>query len=204
MTTYTWPTSAKLIPQAATLRIINNNRSNASAESGVTQTLSRPGGRWGWALDFGAMRSSDRAEIEGFVARLNGLEHRVSLYDWKRQHPRGTCNTSGVTLSSTASALATSVVLKDCGAGTTLLAGDWIKFANAQLCMVVEDATANGSGVMTAQIRHALRSSVSSGSAVTLVQPTALYVLTESTLSLPRLPGPVEPGFSLEFIEVFS
>ena len=202
MTTYTWPTG--YVPQTAALRTINNNRSNMAAESGVTQTVNRPGSRWGWSITMPPLSNDRRAAFEGFLARLGGMEHRVSVYDWQRPRPRGTCNTSGVTVSVTASAFATSVVLTGCGASKTLLAGDWIKFATGQLCMVAADATANGSGVMTIEIRHALRAQVTSASAVTLVQPTALYILTESTLEMARQPGPVQPALGFDLVEVFA
>jgi hypothetical protein len=86
----------------------------------------------------------------------------------------------------------------------TLLAGDWLGLTGGQLVRVVADATANDAGAMTVEVRHMLRSAVASGSAVTLDKPTALYVRTEAPLALPRMPGNVEPGMSLDLVEVFA
>lgn len=204
MTTYTWPTHAKHVPQTAELQIITNGRSNSSAESNVTQTITRPGSRWGWVVGMAPMDIAVRDDFEGWLAGLSGMEHRVRTHDWKRPTPRGTCNLSGVTLGASASQFATSVTLAGCGSGKTLLRGDWIGFANGQLCRVAADATASGGGSMSVQIRHALRSDLSNGSAVTLNKPTAIYILPEPVLQLPRAPGPVQPGFTFNLIEVFS
>jgi len=86
----------------------------------------------------------------------------------------------------------------------TLLAGDWLGLAGGQLVRVVEDAAATAGGAMTVAVRHMLRSAATSGSAVTLDRPTALYVRTESGLAMPRMPGLAEPGLSLDFVEVFA
>lgn len=205
MTTYAWPTTySKHIPMAAALRIITNGRSNSSAESGVTQTVTRPGSRWGWSITMAPMLNSVRDDFEGWLAGLSGMEHRISTWDWQRSVPRGTINISGVTMSSSAAQFATSVSLAGCGANATLKRGDWLKFTGGQLCRCIQDATANGSGVMTVQIRHSLRIAVTSGTDVTVYRPTGLYVLTEPTIQLPRQPGPVQPGFSFDMIEVFE
>jgi hypothetical protein len=68
----------------------------------------------------------------------------------------------------------------------------------------VADATGNDAGAMTVEVRHMLRASVASASAVTLEKPTALYVRTESGLAMPRQPGNAEPGLSIDLVEVFA
>jgi hypothetical protein len=90
------------------------------------------------------------------------------------------------------------------GADATLLAGDWLGLTGGQLVRVVADATANDAGAMTVEVRHMLRSAVASGTAVTLDKPTALYVRTEAGIALPRMPGNVDPGMSLDLVEVFA
>lgn len=205
MTTYAWPTvQPKHVPQTAALRIITNSRGNMGAESGVTQTVTRPGSKWGWAISMAPMNTAVRDDFEGYLTGLSGMEHRISTWDWKRPMPRGTINTSGITLGASAAQFATSVVLAGCGASKTLLRGDWIGFTGGQLCRVAVDATSDGAGAMTVQIRHSLRSALSSGSAVTVNRPTALYILTEPTIELPRMPGPAQPGFSFDIVEVFA
>lgn len=86
----------------------------------------------------------------------------------------------------------------------TLLAGDWMGLTGGQLVRVVAGATANDAGAMTVEVRHMLRAAVASGTAVTLDKPTALFVRTEAGLAMPRQPGLVDPGMSVEFVEVFA
>lgn len=204
MTTYAWPTAhPKHVPQSAALRVITNSRHNASAESGVSQTVTRPGGRWGWSVTMAPMATAVRDDFEGWLTGLSGMEHRVSTWDWKRPTPRGTINLSGVTLGASAAQFATSLQLAGCGAGKTLLRGDWLK-VGTQVFRAIADATADGSGAMTVSVRHDVRVALSSGAAVTLDRPAALYILTEPTIELPRRPGPAQPGFGFDLVEVFA
>jgi hypothetical protein len=205
MTIYTWPTSRHFVPATHELRVVDNTqRTVESSLSGYVQTNAMPGARWGWGMDMTAHTLAQRAEVEAYLLRLNGRQHRVQLWDLSNPLPRGTISRTGVTLGASAAQFATSLTLNGCGANTTLLAGDWLSVAGGQLLRVVADATANASGVMVVEVRHMLRSAVASGSAVTLNKPTALYVRTETGLALPRQPGNVEPGLSLDFVEVFS
>ena len=204
MTTYSWPAGRSFVPQRSDLRVFNNGRENASPESGTSQTVTRPGSKWGWSVVMKAMSVADREDFEGFLIGLSGREHRVSTHDWKHPQPRGTCNLTGVTLGAGAAQFATSVQLAGCGASKTLKRGDWIGFSTGQLCRVVADAVADGSGAMTVYFRHSLRAALSSGTAVTLDRPTALYILAEPTLEFPRRPGRSEEPFGFDLVEVFS
>lgn len=205
MTTYTWPTTRHFRPSETVLRIYDNaQRVAESPLSGDVQTLSMPGARWGWDITLSGASGDELASIEAFLVRLSGREHRVSLWDFKRPRPRGTCNTSGVTLNSTAAQFATTLSLAGCGASKTLLAGDWLGLSSGQVVMVVADATANGSGVMSVEVRQMLRAQVSSGASVTLEKPTALYVRTDSNLAQMRNGNVTQEPVAMSFVEVFS
>lgn len=202
MTIYAWPPG--FVPARASLRSITNSRSNTSAESGVTQTIVRPGSRWGWSIEMPAMTLERRAAFEAWLTRLSGMTHRAAVSDWMRPRPRGTCNVAGVSVAGGAPQFSATVPLQGCGAGRTLLAGDWIKFMGGQLCMVAADAQADGAGLMTVEVRHELRVALAAGSPVTLDAPTALYIATDATHELPRAPGLAQPAFGFDLIEVFS
>lgn len=205
MTTYAWPTGRHFVPATHELRVIDNTQRTAeSALSGYVQTTGMPGARWGWGIDFAPHTQAQRADVEAYLLRLSGRQHRVQLWDLRNPRPRGTIALTGVTLSASAAQFATSIVLAGCGASATLLAGDWLGLTGGQLVRVVSDATANGSGVMTVEVRHMLRAAVASGSAVTLDKPAALFVRAEAGIALPRMPGNVEPGMSLDLVEVFA
>ena len=378
MTTYTWPTSRHFVPATHELRVVDNTqRTVESSLSGYVQTNAMPGARWGWGMDFTAHTQAQRAEVEAYLLRLSGRQHRVQMWDLRNPRPRGSIGLTGVTLGATAAQFATSLTLAGCrganavlggsfevdgnadnvgdgwarysngttgaltaglnsitgvttgvysqevfaaalgatsvdrngivqlaapvthlagsavtafcsiagtagtslmlyvvwkdaggsavgsdifqsitangaqqsisiagacpgaarladiyvyqhtGSGAaavmlvdsvslvaggfitypspaTLLAGDWLGLTGGQLVRVVADATATDAGAMTVEVRHMLRAAVSSGTAVTLDKPTALYVRTESGLALPRQPGNVDPGLSLDLVEVFA
>lgn len=377
MAAYDWPDTRIFVPQTSELRVIDNTqRSLESPLSGYVQTSSMPGARWGWSMDFGAQHTDDRAQLEAYLLRLSGRQHRARLWDIKRPRPSGIIQLSGVTLAADAAQFATSLQLAGCrganailggsfevdsnadgladgwsrySAGSvgglsaalssgvhphgiysqslnaaslgstagdrqgisrsdinvsgfagatvtlsfkvigtlnsqldaqavwrdsggsvistmsttvamttglqtvsvsgtcpataatcllyifqhsntgaspgiyvdavqlqagatatdyappaTLLASDWLGLATGQLVRVVADAQASDAGAMTVEVRHMLRAAASSGSAVVLDKPTALYVRTEAGLSLPRQPGSAQPPLSVEFVEAFA
>lgn len=205
MATYPWPSDPRLVPQRADLQSHINARSNASPETGATQAVTRVGSKWGWSIVLPAMRPDAQQRMEAWVQRLSGYEHRAQVFDWKRSRPRGTCNLSGVSVSGTIAQFATTGTLAGCGAGKTLLAGDWLQFGSGgQLVMVAADATADGSGNMSVEFRWAARTAIGNGTAVVLDRPTALYVLADPNISIPRAPGFAQPGFALDLIEVFA
>lgn len=208
MTTYTWPTTGAAFKAAAiSIGWVHNQRISVSTLNGATQTVSLPGARLRYLMTIAQQQYTVRAGLEGFLNRLSGMEHRLSLWDLSRPVPRGTCNTAGVTINTLAAQFATSIVLTGCGASTTLLAGDWmgvVTSTGAQVVQVAADATASGGGVMTVEVRAMLRGSVAAASAVTLDKPSALYVLREDDgLMLPRGLGQVAPEFTAQFVEVF-
>lgn len=356
MTTYAWPTSRHFMPATHELRVIDNTQRTAeSSLSGYVQTTAMPGARWGWGMDFTPHTQAQRAELEAYLLRLSGRQHRVQLWDLRNPRPRGNIRLTGVTLGASAAQFATSLTLAGCRTGVnlltypqqfdnaawqkssatvtpntdvapdgtttadtlqatalsgvfqyvsvtpgsqytfswyakrsadtdvayriyndtnnsdivastsyyssissgawtrmqvtftppagclnvrvypcayrtgaahgviawgaqlevgstastyaglaTLLAGDWLGLSNGQLVRVVADATATEAGAMTVEVRHMLRAALSSGAAVTLDKPTALYVRTEAGLAMPRMPGVVESGMSIDLVEVFA
>lgn len=208
MSTYTWPTSGSAFALAGmTWYQSHNVRSATSVLSRAVQTTSLPGMTWGVALDFPAQTYDERAQLEGFLSRLSGGEHRLALWDVARPLRRGTCNLAGVTVSQAAVQFAGALMLSGCGASTTMLAGSRLAVATstgAQLMQVCADAIANASGVMVVEVRDKLRGAVTAGAAVTLDKPTALFVLAEPRFGVPRGGANLAPAFSVELVEVFA
>lgn len=159
-------------------------------------------------LDFPEHTYIERAQIEGFLTRFAGREHRLSLWDHRRPTPRGTCNVGGVTASAAAQ-FATTIVLNGCGVSTTLLQGDWFSVLTStgtQLLQVTTDFTATAGGVMTLTdgVRQMLRGSVAGAAAVTLTRPSALFLIDDDQLTVPYGSQNLCPGFTLQLLEVFS
>lgn len=123
MTTYNWPVgNLALTPQALRWKQIHNNRATVSPLSGYTQTTSVPGMRWGVVMDFPAQTVRERRELEGWLTRLSGMEHRAAIYDIARQSPRGAAQLAGVTLGAAPAQFATSINLAGLVAAPNLIA----------------------------------------------------------------------------------
>lgn len=110
---------------------------------------------------------------------------------------------SGVTLASSSAQFSQSLVLAGCGNSKTLLAGDWLS-VGGQLFMSAEDAQSNAGGQMAVEVRQMTRALIAASSAVQLIKPTALYIRTEGTLSLPRVAQHTQLDANLSFVEVFE
>lgn len=205
MTTYTWPTND---PDAFRLNSIIWKVRTLSLESesplnGDVQTNSRPGSRWAAVLEIPAQSYAARSRLMAFLMRLNGRQHRISFVDQVSPQPRGTIALSGVTLNANAAQFAQTLQLANCGAGTTLLAFDWIK-VGTQALRVAANATANGSGVMTVEVRHMLRAAVTAGVAVQTENVAALYILDGSEIAAGFAANNRGDPFAIDIVEVFS
>lgn len=206
MTTYAWPDGRIYTPRSMEWGRLDNDRATTSSLNGYTQTLSVPGMRWQVIMNFGEQYQAERRKLAAFLFKLDGMAHRVQLYDMgigKRDgNPAGTIALSSVQVASSMAQFATSVSLKGCGAGKTLLAEDKIGIGG-QVFMNTDDTTADGSGNMTVTVRPMARAAASTNDAVTTSKAIALFVLADP-LSVPRDAGGICPPFSVRFVEVFA
>lgn len=211
MTVYAWPFKEGFIPEQMNWGAESRTLASESILSGAIQTMGVPGKRWKVGMNLPAKSYHERAtrmEVEGFLDRLGGKEHRVSLWHMGRKgiggygYPTGTINQTGVTVSVTANQFATSITLAGCGAGTTLKAGDFFS-VNGQLIMNPADATADGSGVMVLPLITRLRVQAVVTTAIVLQRPTATFILDSNTWTSSYGLG-ANQGLGLDFTEVFS
>lgn len=177
----------------------DNSRAFESELSGAVQTASLPGTRWACTMTFEAHTLADRPALEAFLARVR-QEHRIAMARPDREAPRGTINTTGVTLGAVAAQFAGQLTLAGCGANKTLLAGSMVGLPGYQLFMAGADATSNAGGVMVVPLTHRLRTGHASGAAVTLVRPQALWLLATNELDFPRARR-TNPGLTIELLE---
>ncbi|MDB5967338.1 MAG: hypothetical protein JWQ72_3838 [Polaromonas sp.] len=208
MTTYAWPTTRPYMSAEVDMWLLNTDVVERSVLGGGQQTSGQPGAHWQMALSYPADRSDRRQELLGFLRKLNGKEHRVSLWDFRKfgvgnaqGYPAGTINTSGVQVKTAKAQFGITLDLKGCGAGATLLPGDMFS-VNGQLVENCDLATANGSGDMTVLVPSRLRAAAAVNAVVTLIKPTGLFVLSD-TFHGPRSNAMYEP-FVVEFEEVFA
>lgn len=209
MSTYTWPSGRTYAPLSFDMWLSGSDLTTRSVLGGGQQTTAVPGAWWNVAMTFPPASDADRHALIGLLRKLNGREHRMALWDMRKfgvsdahGYPAGTIATSGVTAGGSAAQFASTLTLAGCGAGATLKPGDMWS-VGGQLVENPALATANGSGVMTVLVPQRLRAAVASGAAVTLVQPTALFVLKDPVHSL-RDATRYASSITVEFEEVFA
>ena len=199
MTTYAWPGWGV---RSFELRVMPNLRTFVGPYTPATQVIDLLGERWQAKVDL--VPTTDPLEIaarEAFFDRLKGMAHLIAMPHLKLSAPQGTMRGSP-TLQAAASQLANTVNLTTTS-GATLKAGDMLGIGG-QLCRVMANATADGSGLMAGvEIQPRLRAAKGLGTAVTWNAPTANFMLkTPDGVPTVWSPGFTE-GASLDLIEVF-
>lgn len=210
MTTYAWPFKKIFLPEQMNWGAESRTLSTESLLSGAVQTSGTPGKRWKVSMNLPASSykvRTNRMEVEGFLDRLNGKEHRVSLWHMGRKgiggygYPAGTINQTGITVAFNAAQFASSVTLAGCGAYTTLLAGDMFS-VNGQLIMNPETVTSFSDGTMNLPKITRLRMAAIAGQPVVLIRPTATFVLDSNSWTSGYSLG-ANQTMGIDFTEVF-
>lgn len=152
MTTYTFPS---ITPTRGSMELVTNTKSFTSPLTNAVQTSQRKGSLWRATLSFLNLKGADRAEMQAFLTKLNGQEHRFFLQD----HSFTRRGTGGGTISIKGAGQTGSSVLVD-GASFSvsnfLLPGDYIAFSN-ELHMVTAACDSNGLGEVTIPIAPPIR-----------------------------------------------
>jgi len=177
-----------------------------SSHNGGMQTIEMPGGhRWVASLTYDIQSTANRAALEAFWTSIKGQSNRVSLCHLARPVPRGTINTTGLTVSAGVAAGVRTLVIAGAGGTNTMKAGDMARItladASTQLVMCVADATASG-GLLTMNFEPQLRWSASTAASVVVNRPTATFILTSSEVRVPY-EGYIATGFSVDLVELF-
>lgn len=200
MTTLTWPTLTRSAPRDLDFSLVPNTQSFSSPLSGAVQTVEMPGARWKVSFMLENLAEADSALLQAFLVKLRGRAGRFYLHNFARSEPRGTQR--GAPLVKGASQTGATLAIDGCTVGATLLAGDFIG-VNGELKMVVADAAADGAGEMSLTIEPPLRSSPADNAALTLVQPTATFMLTTDESKWSTAPGKFST-FAVDAIEAWS
>jgi len=197
------PTSVEFGP-------ITSTEAVKSILNGGVVTAEVPGKRWRCSTVLPVARGADRAKVEGFYDSLNGQAVRVRLWHMGRLAglngpgtPAGTINVTGVTVKTNAAQFATSVTITGCGNAKTLEGGDMLSI-NGQLIMNPVLATASVGGDLVVPVTGFLRTAVTAGMAVTLIRPTALFIMSNPDWRATFRPGDISDEFAIDWEEVFA
>lgn len=144
MTTYTFP---NITPSSNTFELVTNTRTFQSPLTNSIQTVARKGSLWKATLQFNNLTGNDRADMQAFLTKLNGQQHRFLLQD------------HGFVRRGNAPAINDAIVVNGAGqTGSILLArdanltvtdyfkaGDYIAFNN-ELHIVTANVNTTGTG----------------------------------------------------------
>ena len=76
MTTYTFPS---ITPNSSQIELQSNTSSFVSPITGSVQTLDRGGEKWIMTLTFMNLTGANRADLQAYLVKLNGQQHRLSI-----------------------------------------------------------------------------------------------------------------------------
>ncbi len=188
-------------------RKLSNTQVFDSPLTRSVQTLALPGARWACTAIWQNLPPEDSARARAFLYSLRGRAGRFTLHNFARPGPRGTA--AGTPLVSGSAQTGATLITDGWAVGATLLAGDFVGIgsgAAAELRVVIADATANGSGVMSITFDEPLRASPADNAAIVTRAPTCVMRLTgddiESSFKRSVL-GPLET-FTLDCVETWS
>ena len=152
MTTFTFPS---IVPFSNSIELVTNTKTFRSPLTNAVQTSTRKGSLWRASLKFRNLSGAERAEMQAFLAKLNGQEHRFYLQD----HSFVRRGTGGGTISVKGAGQTGSTLLVD-GASFSvtdyLKAGDYIAFNN-ELHMVTADCDSDGLGEVSIPVAPPIR-----------------------------------------------
>ena len=168
MTTFSFP---NITPTTSTFELVSNTRTFQSPLTNAIQTTSRKGSLWRATLQFNNLSGDDRREMQAFLVKLNGQEHRFTLHDHsytRRGAGGGTLAINGGSQSGT------SLVCDGATASVNnyLRSGDYVSFNN-ELHMIVADADSDASGNITLSIAPPIRKTPTDNTVVDYTVPVS-------------------------------
>jgi len=195
VTTFAFPS---ITPTKNTFELVANTRTFQSPLTNAIQTSSRKGSLWKASLQFTNLSGDDRREMQAFVVKLNGQQHRFTLHDHsytRRGAGGGTLLVNGGTQSGT------SLVCDGATASVNnyLRAGDYISFNN-ELHMVIADANSDASGNVTLSIAPPIRKTAANNTVVDYLTPVSGVFMLAGPASWDTQPGIIS-SFTIEAVE---
>ena len=174
MATYNFPS---ITPTSQTFELVTNTSQFQSPVSGAVQTLSRKGSYWKTRMTFRNLSGSDRAEMQAFIAKMDGQTHRMRLEDYGRVR-NGAATSPQSVLVDGAGQTGSSIDLDGATASVTnfFKAGDYISFNN-ELNMVTADASSDGTGSLTVSIAPPIRKATDDNDAVQIFAPFGVFMM---------------------------
>lgn len=168
---------------------------SASPFTKEQQVYAHPGESWAADVQLAPMTRADAETWIGFLLALNGMEGTLLMGETLNTAPRGTWAGSPKVFGAHAAGVK-SIAMDGFSAGATVKAGDWFQTgsgSSTHLHKVVQDATADGSGLLTLEIRPRLRAALADNDTFVTSSPKGLWRLasndTEWSIGLAQIYG---------------
>jgi len=158
---------------------------------------------WTSTLESDQLNENVSGAWSAFIMQMKGQTNQLALWNLGRPVPLGTMrgtmtfNTTAIQGATTLSIIASTESTK------TLKAGDYLGFGatvTQQVVMVMADATANGSGIISVTVQPPLRNAMAATTAITWDKPTAFFRQKQGAVSW-EYTETFASGFSLDLIE---
>ncbi len=196
MTTYTWPST--VVPNDMSVEFASNAARFVSPFTGTPRGIGRDAELLRVTMSFRFLRSAShsfgaaavenaRSTLMGFLAKVNGPEHRIELPMFARNNLG---SWGGTPLVAGANQTGKILNVDSSGAGTSsayAFAGDWFT-VNGELKMVTETANIVADAA-TLKIWPPLRTSPANNAAIDHTTPTGIFMLEGDQVWLNQ-PGP--------------
>lgn len=196
MATYNFP---NITPTSQTFELVTNTKMFQSPLSNAIQTISRKGSYWKTSMVFNNLSGAQRAELQAFIAKMDGQTHRMRIRDYGAvrfgtaippQTPRvvGTGQTGSTLLADGATA----------NQSTYFAAGDYVSLNN-ELHMVTSDVDSDASGNLSIPLAPPIRKSPDNDEAIEYSAPYGVFMMTNNPVW--RTQAPYFSSITIEAIE---
>lgn len=152
MTIFAFP---NITPTSNSFELVTNTKTFRSPLTNSVQTSSRKGSLWSIGMTFENLSGDQRAEMQAFIVKLNGQEHRFRVQDHsfvRRGVGTGTLTVNGAGQGGRVLVCTTTGF----SINNYVRIGDYIEFNN-ELHMVVADANSDGAGNISIEIAPPIR-----------------------------------------------
>ena len=196
MTIYTFP---DITPTTQTFELVTNTKVFQSPLSNSVQTLTRAGSHWKTSMVFSNLSGAERAELQAFIAKMDGQTHRARISDYGAVK-LGAASSGDTLLVAGAGQSGSSISLDGASLGVSnyFKAGDYLSFNN-ELHMVTADASSDAFGEITVSIAPPIRKVPADNTAVTYIGATGVFMITNNPMW--RTQAPYFSSITIEAIE---
>lgn len=183
--------------------LMPNTQTFESPLNRAIQTYELPGARWILSATWQNLCETDARIFKAWLAKLRGAAGRFYGYDLSYRGPRGTANADGTVFG--AGQTGGSIVTAWAGATITgwLMPGDYVEIAG-ELKIVTAQVDIDGSNHATIAIEPPMRTSPANGSAVDVLNPTAVFRLENDEQDGLNFDPDRHPSLTITAVEVIT